>query len=669
MLTLIGVAIGIASIVALVSVSKGVAANYVEATNHTGADLTLQAVQSEGTSITLGSPFDEAVADQVAQLPEVKSVSPMLYTLVQVPGADIFVVYGYEPDSPGIEHFKVYEGVTLSEVTDRRGGRPILLGKVAADKLHKGVGDSLLIQGSSYRIVGLYETGVALEDSGAVMSLDDAQMLAKLPRQVMFVGIQLVHPERAAQAKARIERLLPPDVEIAGTQIGQMMLDLIQMLDVFAWSVALVAALVGGIGMMNTMLMSVFERTREIGVLRAVGWSRWRVMRMILGESLLLSLTGGALGVVLGVALARLIASIPALAGLTKAEITPALLSQAFGATLLLGAVGGIYPAWYASNLSPVLALSYEGASAESKPLRLPFGGMALRNLVRQRTRTLLTLVGVGVAMLSLVSMGGLTQGAVGSFNAIVSDYELTAVEAGRADTLLSSIDEAVLERIEKMPEVQYVSGVILGAVALPGQPFFVITGRSRTDPRLLKATIREGRMLDGPRQVLLGWKAAADLKKGVGDRVSMLGTTFTVVGIVETGSTFEDAGAIIDLREAQRLMNKPRQVMMAQIKLRDPQQADAVLAALTEMYPDLLFSKSAEFTENLPDMEMGNQAFAAIYALTVLVGSVALMNTMIMSVYERTREIGVLRALGWKRRYVLAQMLGESVILTVLSG
>lgn len=669
LLTLVGIAIGIAAIVALVTLSKGIASNYLDVTNRSRADLTLQASQSEGAIVTLGNPFDESVGEQVAQLPEVSAVSSMLYTMVQVPGASIFVVYGYHPDELGIQHFKVYEGATLSGGARARGGRPILLGKIAADKLNKGVGDTLTMANSAYRVVGLYETGVALEDSGAVMSLRDAQALAGMPRQVMYVGIKLVHPERVEQARERIAHILPPDVEIAGTQIGGMMLDMLEMFDIFAWAVALIAAVVGGVGMMNTVLMSVFERTREIGVLRAVGWSRWRVMGMILGESLLLSLAGGGLGVLLGAGLARLLASLPNLAGLTSADVPPLLLLQALIATLVLGAVGGVYPAWYASRLPPVLALSYDGASGQTNVPRLPLGGMAVRNLARQRTRTMLTLLGVGVAIISLVSIGGLTEGAVDSFNSIVADYEIAVTEGGQADTSLSVIQDQDLERMEAMPEVQYVSGILFGVVNLPGQPYFIVTGRSRSDPSLLKANVRAGRLLDGSRQMLLGWNAARQLDKSVGDRIQMLGSSFTVVGVIETGAAFEDNGGVIDLRDAQRLMKRPRQVMMAQVKLTDPRSADQTIAALSTAFPHLLFSRTAEFTENLPDMRMSEKMFGAVYALTLVVGSVALMNTMVMSVHERTREIGVLRALGWRKRHVLAQMLFESVILTVLSG
>jgi ABC-type antimicrobial peptide transport system permease subunit len=489
-----------------------------------------------------------------------------------------------------------------------------------------------------------------------------------MPHQVMYVGIQLYHPDRVDDFKARLERMLPRGVEIAGTQVGNMMLEMLEMLDVYAWVVAMIAALVGGVGMMNTVLMSVFERTREIGVLRAVGWRSRQVLTMIMAESFLLSLAGGALGLAAGRGLTWLAAQTPAMAAWTDGSVPPTLVAQSMITAMILGLVGGIYPAWRASRLPPVEALRYDGGT-DRVQTRVPLGGMAIKNLGRQRTRSGLTLLGVGIGIVAMVLIGSVGEGAVRTFNDFLASAEIAAVEKDLPDTSLSVIDERVLKRIESLPEVQYVSGMIISVVSTPDEPFFIITARERTDPELGDYVIREGRLLRGNREVLLGVRAAAEHGRRVGDRLSMLGSTFTVVGIVETDSTFEDNGAIIHLREAQRLLNKPNQVMSMQIKLRDPRQTEEMVERLSAAYPNLLFSTSAEFSESLPDMQSTRQAIGAIYVMTVAVGSVALMNTMIMSVFERTREIGVLRAVGWSASQVLGQVLTESLLLTIISG
>jgi putative ABC transport system permease protein len=108
------------------------------------------------------------------------------------------------------------------------------------------------------------------------------------------------------------------------------------------------------------MVMSVFERTREIGVLRALGWRRGRILSMILRESLVLSLLGGVIGTVLGVGGIVLLNRLPVFSSFVKASFGMMLLIQAFFTALILGALGGAYPSWRASLLRPVEALRYE---------------------------------------------------------------------------------------------------------------------------------------------------------------------------------------------------------------------------------------------------------------------------------------------------------------------
>ena len=125
------------------------------------------------------------------------------------------------------------------------------------------------------------------------------------------------------------------------------------------WGIALMALIVGGLGMTNTMVMSVIERTREIGVLRA-GWRKRRVLGMIVRESVALSLLGGIAGTLAGVILGFALNLHPMMQGFFRMEYSVGLFAQAFGVALVLGIIGGVYPAWRASNLQPVEALRYE---------------------------------------------------------------------------------------------------------------------------------------------------------------------------------------------------------------------------------------------------------------------------------------------------------------------
>ena len=137
-----------------------------------------------------------------------------------------------------------------------------------------------------------------------------------------------------------------PDMESANAMMG---------------GIAVLMALVGSVGMTNTILMSVLERTREFGVLRALGWSRRRILFMVLKESLLLGALGGLAGILIGILLARLIGEIPAIGEMVgNGQFDSLLLFRAMLVALVLGALGGLYPAWRATRMSPIEALRYE---------------------------------------------------------------------------------------------------------------------------------------------------------------------------------------------------------------------------------------------------------------------------------------------------------------------
>ena len=115
-----------------------------------------------------------------------------------------------------------------------------------------------------------------------------------------------------------------------------------------------------------------------------------------------------------------------------------------------------------------------------------------------------------------------------------------------------------------------------------------------------------------------------------------------------------KQSAGVMSLRDAQALTGKPRQVTMYGIKVTDPAQAEAIQKQLEAALPDVSILMASAFAENLPDMKSMNVMMWGIGLLAIVVGGISMMNTMIMSVYERTREIGTLRAVGWRRRRVL---------------
>ncbi|MGD8966563.1 MAG: ABC transporter permease [Anaerolineae bacterium] len=663
-LTLVGIAIGVAAIVALGAVAGGMRAGFTTMTRGSQADLVI--TQADALSAMLGS-FDQRVAEELSNWREVSAADGVLFGNTLTDDGSYLFFFGYDPEGFAVRHFRVVEGQTLAEAQDVRGS-PLILGKRAADSFDKRVGDTFHVSGTAFRIVGLYETGSGFEDSGAVLPLQDAQTITLQPRHVSMIYIKLREPAYEAQLRRKVERQFP-NLSLSTTTGFAEQEQMLEILEIGAMAIAGLAILIGGVGMTNTLFMSVFERTREIGLLRSLGWGRWRVLFLVLGESLALALLGGLVGIGLGVGAVFAINRSSSMLGMFGSQFTPGIFVRALVTVTSLGLVGGAYPAWWASRLLPIEALRYEGGAGMNITRALP-GGMTLRNLVRRRTRTALTLLGIGISIAAIVALGALAEGMAdlmtGMFRA--SQTDLFAIEAG-VDADFSAIEERVGSRMAAWPEVEAVAGTIMTAVNADEMQMLIVFGYHPRSFAIRHFRIIEGEALTGRHQTIVGKQAAEQMGLSVGDTLRLLKSNFRVVGIYETGISYEDIGVVIGLREAQALTGKPHQVMYYAIKLRRPEQAEAVKQQLEAAFPGLDISLTSEIAESMSDFQVMEQLMTQVSILALFVGGLGMLNTMLMSVLERTREIGVLRALGWRRRRVLAMILRESLLLGTVGG
>ncbi|MFC2042593.1 ABC transporter permease [Chloroflexota bacterium] len=669
LLTVLGISIGVAAIVALSALAAGLETGYNAMLTGSKADLILSQPNTFDISY---SSIDESVGAELLAAPEVAEVSGMIQGFTQTEGEPIFFVFGYPKDSFILGRFQIVDGVDLnSHEAQKARPKPILLGSNAAEVLDKGVGDTLRITGSAFRIVGIYQTGDVFEDSGAILDLSEAQVLVGKPRQVSLYYIRLKDTSLSQRFIKRAERLFP-DLSLSGIEEFADTQSMSDMLRGYVWAIGGLAIVIGGVGMMNAQLMSVMERTREIGVLRAVGWSKTRVMWLILGESFVVSIIGGMIGVGMGWLLLYLLSGQTVLLGGGTSSINADLLIQAFSIVILLGLVGGLYPAWRASRMQPVEALQYEGGSSGGKVRRLPVGGMAAQSLVQRSARTLLTLAAIGLTVGSIIAIESMIRGVSVEFTNMFTgtNTEIMIRQADVADTSLSAVDERTGDKIAALPEVKSASGMIFTAVMMPeAGGFFILQGYSPNETAIQRFKIVEGNPLSGNHQIILGRTFADTLKLDVGDNLDLSGSRYKITGIFESGISWEELGGVVSLRDAQTFAGRPRKSTMYAVKLNDPSQAEGIVTKINSQFPDVHAALAGDFVEQLPDMESSEAIINAISFLAILVGGVGVLNTMLMAVFERTREIGVLRALGWRRRAVLSLILKEALLIGFLGG
>ena len=345
----------IGAFVALVGFSRSFEHEWLRLYESSGTDIAVVQKTFFNTSV------DESAAAKLKSLPVVAQATPMILNMMDITPEINALTYGWKADS--------YELDSLTFKSGRRfhDGQPeLILGEMLASNLNKKTGDTLEIQGSTFTVTGIYHGGSALEAAAIIMPLDELQQIASLQGKVTAFHVRLrpapagESPEQYVQsAQAQIEDALPglravPAAERASNN------QLVVLAHAAAWGTSSIALLMGILGIANTMAMSVFERTREIGILRALGWKRWRILLLIELEAAVLGFAGGILGIFAGWGALHLLAALPQTASIVSANFPPLLLLEALGIAVLAGLLAGVLPAWRGARLSPVEALRHD---------------------------------------------------------------------------------------------------------------------------------------------------------------------------------------------------------------------------------------------------------------------------------------------------------------------
>ena len=350
-LTIAGISIGIAAVVALVGISRGFETSWQAGMKTRGTDVV---VSNMGSALT-PKPFSAAVIGRITPLPHVAETCALLVDLISVETAEMMIVSARQWGGFSWKNLKVVEGRLPRDAAERA----VVLGRTAADVLKKKVGDTLQIETEELAVVGIVDGGAVVENGSVVLSLSVLQEITGSPGKINIIDLRVTPgttKEEVTRLCAQISAAVPEArAVVAGDHIRDS--QAYRMISAMSWGTSLLAVLVGILGVMNTMLMTVFERTQEICVLLALGWKRSRIVRMILWESALLGFLGGLGGVLIGCAGVRLLVQTPAMRGLLEPDLNPRLLATSVAIAVVVGVFSGLYPAWRSSRLTPSHAL------------------------------------------------------------------------------------------------------------------------------------------------------------------------------------------------------------------------------------------------------------------------------------------------------------------------
>jgi len=384
-LTMLGIVIGVASVITLMSIGKGATATILESIESIGSDLITISPGSftyrgfsGGSSQTLTFEDAEAIAEQVEY---VENVAPYYSTYTQVIYGNANTnaqVYGVTPEYAEVMNLDLEQGVFFSQYDYDRGSKVAVIGSNVEDTLFENevpIGENVRIDNKIGTVIGILksEGGFMGPDNSIYVPLTAVQQsIAQLRTSrgehiVSTIALTVTDEDKTDQVIEDITELLrtrhrlalgvDDDFTIMSMQeIAETMEETSQTLTILLGAIAAIALLVGGIGVMNIMLVSVLERTREIGIRKALGARERDIWIQFLVEAASLTLAGGIIGVIFGWVASFFVQQ----SGLVNTLVSADIVILAVSVSIGIGLFFGFYPAWNASRLNPIEALRSE---------------------------------------------------------------------------------------------------------------------------------------------------------------------------------------------------------------------------------------------------------------------------------------------------------------------
>ena len=351
-LTVLGIAIACAGSLSVTGLIQGVQDSLSQGMEEPGADFI---VGERGSFSLVGGSLPESLGQKLMEVPGVEQVSGVLFNVETVDNAGNVVVSGWPRDSFLWKSVNLVQGA-LPAADDNRG---IVLGQSIAAGLKKSVGDEIEMRFTKFRVVGIAQFTSYLNQNISLVPLDVLQELLNRQDSVTYYQVRLQRPLDTERIAAIRMDLSTAAGSYAVFDSGEFTSDirLIQVIRAIADTISAIMLGLALVLVATTLLMAVNERTYEIGVLAALGWSDFGILSLIVLEGVLISAVGSLLGVVLGLGVMEVAADTDMAAGYLRPYTTGALILRTILLTIAIGTLGALYPAWRATRLDPAEAL------------------------------------------------------------------------------------------------------------------------------------------------------------------------------------------------------------------------------------------------------------------------------------------------------------------------
>lgn len=303
------------------------------------------------------------------------------------------------------------------------------------------------------------------------------------------------------------------------------------------------------------------------------------------------------------------------------------------------------------------------------------FPWLIWRNVATRKVRASLTGLAIAISIAMVVTMGVLThslrRSAISILRTGTADFSIAQKDV--SDVIYSAVDQNNLGAIRQQPGVESVVGVLVAPFELDkDHPFFLQIGIPPQDLEAFGVHVVAGRAFapESPNEAMLGYRAASEFHKTIGDHMTLDQRDYTIVGIYQTGQVFGDSASMLPLVTLQANERKPGTVTLAFVRVKPGTNIDQLRKNIEKEFPQLATVRTeSDFGRVDRNLALLSAANTGVTWLALVIGAVAVLNSMMLTVFERTREFGVLRALGWSRLRVLASVMSEAFIVTLIGA